>query len=212
MKNETNESLPALSRLTEGGAEGERWVTTDRLTLIREHDAVWSDRSIPLKERVRKCRTLHRQILWDHIAQDHDLHLTESELDDVLSLAKEKQPSAFGGSPDAARRVASYEETGTRTEREARILRALAAIEVLVSDDFCEDLEMRTIPTTPENQQLAGDLKTCEEKISKIYCIAHGELPHSCYGSHEEWRKVKDEILAHEPELLAALRLERMVD
>lgn len=72
--------------------------------------------------------------------------------------------------------------------------RALDAIERIVGDDWCSDLEMRTL-----NENLTGDAKIMEEKISQIYRIAHSESPnHSCHHVHTEWRKTKDLILEGE--------------
>lgn len=69
--------------------------------------------------------------------------------------------------------------------------RALDAIERIVCDDWCSDLEMRTL-----NENLTGDAKIMEEKISLIYRIAHSESPnHSCHQHHGEWRRVKDAVL-----------------
>lgn len=70
-------------------------------------------------------------------------------------------------------------------------LKALSAIERIVSDDFCQDLEGKTIHGIDN-----PDLKICQEKLSMIYMIAHAENPtHSCHHVHKEWRKVKNEVL-----------------
>lgn len=71
---------------------------------------------------------------------------------------------------------------------------ALDAIERIVGDDFCEDLEMRAC--LPDQPELPADLRTAQEKLGIVYQIAHSESPrHSCHHVHTEWRKVKERIL-----------------
>lgn len=64
-------------------------------------------------------------------------------------------------------------------------LETLALIERIAADDFCSDVECRLL-----NGKYEGDAKEMAEKLRQIYCIAHSLNPtHSCYGSHEGWRK-----------------------
>lgn len=87
----------------------------------------------------------------------------------------------------------------TISENEAlrQAYRALDAIERLVGDDWCSDLEWKSI-----NNELTGDEKIMEEKIGLIYQIAHSESPnHSCHHVHSEWRKTKEIILSPTPTL-----------
>ena len=66
-------------------------------------------------------------------------------------------------------------------------IKAIDAIEAIVSDDFCQELEMQTN---------TGAMATLADKISAIYRIAHSESPsHPCHHVHAEWRKIKDEVL-----------------
>lgn len=66
---------------------------------------------------------------------------------------------------------------------------ALDAIDRIVSDDFCEDLDMRA---AFDEQPLSPDLKTAHSKLSAVYQIAHSESPrHSCYRVHADWRQLK---------------------
>jgi hypothetical protein len=70
---------------------------------------------------------------------------------------------------------------------------ALDAIDLVVSDDFCEDLDMR-VAFDPEN--LSPDLLAANAKISQVYKIAHSESPnHCCYQVHDDWREIKHQIL-----------------
>lgn len=105
----------------------------------------------------------------------------------IEELKREKSAVATTRSPMG---VVS-EETGNALKE---AYRALDAIESIVGDDFCSELEYRTLPDSSD--PLTGDLKTCEEKIGMIYMISHSENPnHSCHDSHDSWRGIKNEVL-----------------
>lgn len=60
-------------------------------------------------------------------------------------------------------------------------LRALQAIETMLGDDFCHDLEV---------QKLTGDAAIMQKKIIEAWKIAHAfNTDASCYGTHNDWRK-----------------------
>lgn len=62
---------------------------------------------------------------------------------------------------------------------------ALQLIELIVGDDFCEELDIRAV-FHPE--ALSPENKTAHEKLSLIYRIAHSHTPHSCSEVHDDWR------------------------
>lgn len=71
--------------------------------------------------------------------------------------------------------------------------KALILIEHIVSDDFCEDLEMKAFHKT-----LSEDEKIIVEKFGLIYRYAHSILKyHSCYNVHDTWRKELEEHWNH---------------
>ena len=93
--------------------------------------------------------------------------------------------------PRAAKKPRKQASLKTRLQE---AYRALEAIEHIVSDDFCEQLEYRTLPGA--RMRLRGALKVCEKKIGMIYMISHSESPnHSCHDSHDSWREIKDTVL-----------------
>ena len=60
----------------------------------------------------------------------------------------------------------------------------LEAIERIVGDDFCVDLDMR-------QDDLSGDLKILHEKVSLIYRMAHSHVrSHKCSHVHDDWREL----------------------
>lgn len=61
---------------------------------------------------------------------------------------------------------------------------ALDAIQRICGDDFCEDLDLRTI-----DGPLLGDLGIAHEKLSAVYRIAHSLVKSNiCHGVHGGWR------------------------
>lgn len=97
--------------------------------------------------------------------------------------------SASGLSAEQAKNLV-LENATLRGERNGMLL-ALEAIEAIVGDDFCEDLNCQTIHGI-KNPELA----TCEQKISRVYSIAHAENPnHSCHHVHNDWRGIKHDVL-----------------
>jgi hypothetical protein len=71
--------------------------------------------------------------------------------------------------------------------------RALAAIEDIVSDDFCEELSLMAA-----EGKLKGDILLAQEKISLIYRIAHSWNPaHPCHKVHNDWRKLSAKRTEH---------------
>lgn len=71
---------------------------------------------------------------------------------------------------------------------------ALRAIERIAGDEFCVDLNFRTLRGI-RNQ----DLAKCERKLAQIYRISHAEDDQrSCHHVHTEWRKEKDQVLAEQ--------------
>lgn len=62
----------------------------------------------------------------------------------------------------------------------------LAAIEEIVADDFCFDIDM-IVAFHPE--QLTDRERTMAKKISHVYRLAHGfNRANSCYCVHTDWR------------------------
>jgi hypothetical protein len=71
----------------------------------------------------------------------------------------------------------------------------IAAIESIVGDDFCADLECGIEFATDEEKlsPLWPQLKQAADKIGRVYCIAHGWNPnHTCYLRHEDWRNMAE--------------------
>lgn len=67
----------------------------------------------------------------------------------------------------------------------SRVFTPLAAIDLIVSDDFMQDMELSNF-----NQPLKGGMKIMYEKLSAIYRIAHSFNPvHMCHDVHENWRQ-----------------------
>lgn len=59
---------------------------------------------------------------------------------------------------------------------------ALEAIELICSDDFCEDQSMQNM------KRRKSALKTAVDKLSAIYRIAHSfGLSHECFYVHDDW-------------------------
>lgn len=74
---------------------------------------------------------------------------------------------------------------------------ALEVISHICGDGFCEDLDMRADATPDEEWALSPDLKLAQEKLSKIYCIAHSMVvSNSCYRMHDDWRKEAEAAVA----------------
>lgn len=66
--------------------------------------------------------------------------------------------------------------------------KALVVIETLVSDDLCEEIEMRQLQSPLVLTQEETDI-VCA-KIATIYRLAHSvQETYSCYESHDDWRK-----------------------
>lgn len=61
--------------------------------------------------------------------------------------------------------------------------KALEAIEKLVSDDFCADMEVQLM----ENKLKTEEEEAMAEKIGEIYRIAHAHSGH-CGNPHFDWR------------------------
>jgi len=64
--------------------------------------------------------------------------------------------------------------------------KALEVIEWLVSDDFMEDAEYKLYSKVEFSQE---DARFMAKKLLSIYRYAHSVQPHTCYVSHENWRK-----------------------
>ncbi len=68
--------------------------------------------------------------------------------------------------------------------------KALAVIEVLVSDDLTQDLEFNCLMHPDRTPILKDDdAKIINKKLTAIYCAAHSVNPHGCYNVHDGWRK-----------------------
>jgi len=71
---------------------------------------------------------------------------------------------------------------------------ALDLIDRITMDDFCMDAECE-LAFHPEN--LSPREKIAIEKLLRVYTIAHSmSRTHTCYGSHEAWRKEAEEKFA----------------
>lgn len=67
--------------------------------------------------------------------------------------------------------------------------KACRIIEVLVSDDFCEDLEFK-IAVHQDYTLKPEDVITVNQKFCIIYELSHSANPtHSCHNVHNDWRK-----------------------
>jgi len=64
--------------------------------------------------------------------------------------------------------------------------KACRVIEVLVSDDFCEDLEFK-VGVHNDCTLKPDEVRLVDKKISKIYMFTHAANGHSCFKSHENW-------------------------
>ena len=70
---------------------------------------------------------------------------------------------------------------------------AITAISRITGDDFCEDLDCMSAFHPETMSELE---KSCHEKLSLIYRIAHSHnTSASCYDKHENWRKLATEVL-----------------
>ena len=68
---------------------------------------------------------------------------------------------------------------------------ALELISRIVSDNFCEDLDIRNA-----HRKLRGDLATAHEKLGKVYRIAHALVKTKvCYHVHDDWRKEAERMV-----------------
>ena len=86
---------------------------------------------------------------------------------------------------------AVYNSTSDQLKRAYEVL---DLIDGIVSDDFCEDLEMESA-----HGRLEKDTKVCQEKLSLIYKLAHANSPtHTCYHVHEDWRKLTNDLIKAE--------------
>jgi hypothetical protein len=69
----------------------------------------------------------------------------------------------------------------------ANLLDAVDKAETFVSDDFCELME-HNAATSPE--KMTPNERAMQEKLSIVYRVLHSaNREHSCYESHEDWRK-----------------------
>ena len=59
-------------------------------------------------------------------------------------------------------------------------------VEILVSDDLCEDIEFR-IGVHKDYKITPDEAKLINTKLAKIYEFTHAANKHSCQTSHEEW-------------------------
>ena len=76
------------------------------------------------------------------------------------------------------------------------LLQLCEAVERLVSDDFCQDLEFDLY-----KGRLCKDGIKAAERLGLIYKLVHSRLPHSCANSHENWRvETKDLLIPTENE------------
>lgn len=112
------------------------------------------------------------------------------EKDELFEIHERGDESPLGIANDRAKaeRVAGLLNAADEYQR------ALTAIDLVVSDDFCEELDMANM-----HRKLRGRIATAREKLSTTYMIAHSEVPtHSCHHVHEDWRQIKDRILTAE--------------
>lgn len=68
----------------------------------------------------------------------------------------------------------------------SNVQKACRAIEVLVSDDFCEDLEYKVLVHN-DCRMSEEDVKLIERKIGMIYKFSHVANEPSCIKSHDDW-------------------------
>ena len=69
-------------------------------------------------------------------------------------------------------------------------LKALEAIEFLVSGDFGEEMELLLYD---KKNNVDPILRQAAQIISDIYLIAHAETKHTC--KHPDWKTKKSEVL-----------------
>lgn len=75
--------------------------------------------------------------------------------------------------------------------QQRNLLQVLEAIERLVADDFCEELDCERA-FRPE--RFSEREKMMHDKLSAIYKLAHSFNPtHCCYDVHGKWRKLLDQ-------------------
>lgn len=76
---------------------------------------------------------------------------------------------------------------------------ALELISRICGDDFCEELDMRVrSPHLSERAQrkMRGDLAAANEKLGKVYRIAHALVrSRDCYHVHDDWRKDAEKMV-----------------
>ena len=76
---------------------------------------------------------------------------------------------------------------------------ALELISRICGDDFCEELDMRVrSPHLSERAQrkMRGDLAAANEKLGKVYRIAHALVrSRDCYNVHDDWRKDAEKMV-----------------
>lgn len=73
---------------------------------------------------------------------------------------------------------------------------AIHLIDRITGDDWCYDLDSRTI-----REELTGDLKIAHEKLSLIYRIAHSmNRSATCHHAHQAWRKEASELFSASPD------------
>jgi hypothetical protein len=72
--------------------------------------------------------------------------------------------------------------------------KACRVIEILVSDDFCENLDFE-VNYRRNYKLMSKDVRFISEKISLIYELTHSaNQNHTCYEVHEDWRKKIDRL------------------